>query len=155
VRNYHVIKDIVLNKLFGIGVRSLFSIIFYQSSFHHSHTSFIPCLTQSINLLSPSILKQKLFYYTFFFFFLPLFHRWGQYNMFSSCCVKDLAFAWRQSSLKLEWVPTIANAAGTTEELETINFGHPSDDWPLQKLLSFRYRTPSALTARPSSFITR
>jgi hypothetical protein len=32
-----------------------------------------------------------------------------------------------------------------------INFSHPSDDWPLQKLLSFRDRTSSAVTAGPSS----
>jgi hypothetical protein len=30
------------------------------------------------------------------------------------------------------------------------NVGHPSDDWPLRTLLSFRNRTPSALTAIPS-----
>jgi hypothetical protein len=38
------------------------------------------------------------------------------------------------------------------EELEIINFGHPSYDIePLRPVLSFRDRTPSALTARPSS----
>jgi hypothetical protein len=39
----------------------------------------------------------------------------------------------------------------STEELEIINFGHPSDDWPLRTLLSFRDRMLSALTVGPSS----
>jgi hypothetical protein len=81
--------------------------------------------------------------------------------MFSSCCDKDYALffydrppAWRQSSLKLEWMLTTANAAGinrSTEERDLINFGHPSYDWPLRTLLSFCNRSLSALTAWPSS----
>jgi hypothetical protein len=46
----------------------------------------------------------------------------------------------RQPTLKQEWVQTTANAAGTngltclrsTEELEIINFGHPSHNWPFR-----------------------
>jgi hypothetical protein len=56
--------------------------------------------------------------------------------------------------LKLEWVLTSANATRTnrsTEEIKIINFGHPPYDRPLRTLLSFRDRTPSALTAGPSS----
>jgi hypothetical protein len=36
-------------------------------------------------------------------------------------------------------------------KLEIINFGHPSNDWPLRSLLIFRVQTLSALTAQPSS----
>jgi hypothetical protein len=64
----------------------------------------------------------------------------------------------RPPALKLEWVLTIANATGINgltsfriTELEIINFGRPSYDWPLRPVLSFRDRAPSALTARPSS----
>jgi hypothetical protein len=32
-----------------------------------------------------------------------------------------------------------------------INFGHPSGDWPLGALLSFRNRSASAVTVGPSS----
>jgi hypothetical protein len=32
-----------------------------------------------------------------------------------------------------------------------MNFGHPSDDWPLRTLLRFCDRTPSALIAGPST----
>jgi hypothetical protein len=42
--------------------------------------------------------------------------KWGRYNKFSSCCDKDSAIiitCLRQPSLKLEWVLTTANAAGT------------------------------------------
>jgi hypothetical protein len=65
----------------------------------------------------------------------------------------------RLPSLKLEWMLTTANAAGTnslmclrkysSEELEITNFGH-SDDWRLRTLLTFHVRTPSALSAGPS-----
>jgi hypothetical protein len=47
---------------------------------------------------------------------------------FSSCCDKDSAFiftTWKLET-KLEWVLTIANASRSTDELEIINFGHPS-----------------------------
>jgi hypothetical protein len=58
--------------------------------------------------------------------------------------------------LKLEWLQKTANAAGTNGLTCLPKHGgardnkfDPSDDWPLQTLLSFRDRTPSALTARP------
>jgi hypothetical protein len=56
------------------------------------------------------------------FFFLPLSHaKWGRYNMFFFIMLwlrfgnyfYDRPLAWRQPSLKLEWVLTIANATGT------------------------------------------
>jgi hypothetical protein len=57
-------------------------------------------------------------------------------------------------------VLTTANAAGTNGltclpkhggARHNNFFGHPFQDWPLRPVLSFRDRTPSALTARPPS----
>jgi hypothetical protein len=59
--------------------------------------------------------------------------------------------------MKLEWVLTIANATGTNgltylpKHGGARDTGHLSYDWLLRPVLSFRDRTPSALTARPSS----
>jgi hypothetical protein len=50
--------------------------------------------------------------------------------------------------------PTAKHAFRSTEELEIINFGDPSYDWPLKTLLSFHNRAPCALTAGPSSSST-
>jgi hypothetical protein len=63
--------------------------------------------------------------------------------------------ALRQLSLGMQRVATTANAAETngltclpsTEGLETINFGHPSDDWPLPTFLNFGGRTLIVLSA--------
>jgi hypothetical protein len=63
--------------------------------------------------------------------------------------------AWRQPSLKLEWMLTTANAAGTTSLKCLPKHGGARDNkfcspiqWPLRMMLSFRNHTP---TARPSS----
>jgi hypothetical protein len=59
----------------------------------------------------------------------------------------------------LRWVQITANAA-ETNGLTCLpkhggdrgnNFDHPSNDWPLRTLLSLGDRTPSVLTAEPSS----
>jgi hypothetical protein len=77
--------------------------------------------------------------------------------MFSSCCDKDSAIVFTTARLPDvnpgpgQPGPTAQRAFQSTEELEIINFGHLSDGWPLRTLLSFRDRTPSALTAGPSS----
>jgi hypothetical protein len=57
----------------------------------------------------------------------------------------------RVQRVQMQPGPTASRAFRSTEELEIINFGHPSDDWPLRTLLSFRDRTLSKLTVGPSS----
>jgi hypothetical protein len=77
--------------------------------------------------------------------------------MFLLCCDKDTEIIYPTSRLpdvlKAAVEQTTAKAAranGLTcfpkHVGEIINFGQPSDDWPLRTLLIFRDRTPSALT---------
>jgi hypothetical protein len=86
---------------------------------------------------------------------------------FSSCCDKDLEILLRPaacltstlfesvvgaSDCKCSWTNSLTCRPKHGGEI--INFGHPSDDWPLRTLLSFRNRAPSALTAGPSSSLS-
>jgi hypothetical protein len=99
------------------------------------------------------------------FFFLPLSHKVGTVqHVFHHVVIKIRFFTTGRLTSTLLETGVGANDCKcnwdqqlnvhSTEELEIINFGHPSYDsydWPLRTLLSFRDRTPSALTAGPSS----
>jgi hypothetical protein len=91
--------------------------------------------------------------YIHIYFFLPLSHEVGSVqHVFYHVVIKihRQHFYFRQlvccqPALKLEWVLTIANVAGTNSltclpkhgGARDNNFGYPSDDWPLRTLLSF------------------
>jgi hypothetical protein len=93
-------------------------------------------------------------------FFLPLSHSVGLVqHVFHHVVIMIrqlfLRLTWRQPSLKLEWVLTTANAAGTNSSTclskhggARDNIGHTSDDCTLRMLLSFHDGTLSALGHR-------
>jgi hypothetical protein len=98
-------------------------------------------------------------------FFYPYPTKWGRYNMFTFMLwwrlgnyFYDLLPAEHQPSLKLEWLLTTANAAGTKSLTCLAKHGAARDnkfwssgDRPLWMLLTFHVRMPSTLTAGLSS----
>jgi hypothetical protein len=91
-----------------------------------------------------------------FFFCLPYSTSGVGTTLFSSCCVELFLrpAACLTSPCNYSGYKGLQMHPGRTKELEIINFGQPSDDWPLRTLLSFRDGTPSALTPGPSTSST-
>jgi hypothetical protein len=103
------------------------------------------------------------------FIFLPFSHTSGlgtTWQCVLSCCDKDSAIIFTtgrlplKPSLKLEWVLTTANSVGTNGLTCLPKHGGALNNkfwspyaWPLRTLLSFRDRTPSALSKGPSSSV--
>jgi hypothetical protein len=99
-----------------------------------------------------------------FSFSYPYPCKWGRYNMFLPCCDKDSAIIFTTGRLTSTLLETgVANDCkcnrdqqlNVASEARDNKFYHPSSDWPLRTLLSFRDRTPSTLSAWPSSSSTK
>jgi hypothetical protein len=110
---------------FSIHSSSTNSLLLFSCHYSHSPSSFLKFTTSRMQiyiLFLHFIATSTVFLIAKSYFSYPYPNKWGRFNVFLSCCDKDsaiifttgrLAPAWLQPSLKLEWVLTTANAAGT------------------------------------------